>query len=42
VDVQTALITAVKYLIRVFFAYKPDYMKYLDRSTVLGSDRITQ
>jgi len=25
-----------------FFLYKPDWIKYLDRSTGLGSDRITQ
>jgi len=35
-------ITAVKCLIRMFFGYKPDWIKYLDRSTGLGSDRITQ
>jgi len=27
---------------RIFFGYKPDWIKYLDRSTGLGSDRITQ
>jgi len=36
------LITAVKCLIRVFFRYKPDWINYLDKSTGLGSDRITQ
>jgi len=41
-DIQTALITAVKGLIRVFFGYKPDCIKYLDRSSGSGSDRITQ
>jgi len=41
-DIQTALTTAVKCLIRVFFGYKPDWMKYFDRSTGLGSDRITE
>jgi len=41
-DIQTALITAVKCLIRVFLGYKPDWINYLDRSTRLGSDRITQ
>jgi len=37
-DIQTALITAVKCLIRVLFGYKPDCIKYFDRSTGLGSD----
>jgi len=41
-DIQTALITAEKCLIRVFLGYKPDWIKYLDRSTGLGSDRISQ
>jgi len=41
-DIQTALITAVKYLIRVFFGYKPDWIKYFNRSTGLGSDGITE
>jgi len=41
-DIQTALITAVKCLIRVFFGYIPDWIKYLDKSTGLGSDRISQ
>jgi len=41
-DIQIALITAVKCLIRVFFGFKPDWIKYLDGSTGLGSDRITQ
>jgi len=27
-DIQTALITAEKCLIRVFFGYKPDWIKY--------------
>jgi len=27
---------------KVFFGYQPDWIKYLDRSTGLGSDRITQ
>jgi len=34
-DIQTALITAIKCLIRVFFGYQPDWIKYLDRSTGL-------
>jgi len=38
-DIKTALITAVKCL-RVFFGYKPDWIKYLDRCTGLGSDWI--
>jgi len=29
-------------IIRGFFEYKPDWIKYLDRSTGLRSDRITQ
>jgi len=41
-DIQPALITAVKCLNRVFFGYKPDWIKYFDRSTRLGSDLITQ
>ena len=41
-DIQTALITAVKCLIRVFFGYKPDWIKYFDRPTGLGSDRIIE
>jgi len=41
-DIQTALITALKCLITVFFGYKPDWIKYLDRSTGLGSDWTTQ
>jgi len=41
-DNQTALITAVKCKFGVFFWYKLDWIKYLDRSTGLGSDRITQ
>jgi len=41
-DIQTALITAVKCSIRVFFGYKPDWIKYFDRFTGLGLDRITQ
>jgi len=41
-DIQTALITAVKYLIRGFFGYKPDWIKHFGRSTGLGSDRITE
>jgi len=41
-DIQTALITAVKCLIRAFFGYKPDWIKCFDRSTGLGSDRITE
>jgi len=40
-DVQTALITAVQCLNRVFFGYKPDWIKYLDSVTGLGSDWIT-
>ena len=41
-DIQTALITAVECSIRVFFGYKPDWIKYLDSATGLGSDWITQ
>jgi len=41
-DIQTALITAVKYLIRRFFGHKPDWIKYSYRSTELGLDRIAQ
>jgi len=41
-DIQTALTTAVKCLIRGFFGYKPDWIKCFDRSTRLGSDRITE
>jgi len=41
-DIQTALITAVKCLIRVFFGHKRDWIKYLDRSTGLGPDWVTQ
>jgi len=41
-DIQTALIAAVKCLIRVFFGYKPDWIKYFDRSTGLGSYLITE
>ena len=41
-DNQTELITAVKCLIRVFFGYKPDWIKYSDRTTGLGSDQITE
>ena len=41
-DIQTALSTAVKCLIRVVFGHRLDWMKHLDRSTGLGSDRITQ
>jgi len=40
-DIQTALITAVKCLIRGFFGYKPDWVKYLDSATELGLDWIT-
>ena len=40
-DIQTALITAVKCLISFFFGYKLDWIKYFDRSTGLGSHRIT-
>ena len=40
-DIQTALVTAVKCSIRVFFGYKSDWIKYLERSTGLGSDWIT-
>jgi len=39
-DIQTAFITAVKCLIRVFF--QMDWIKYLDSTTGLGSDWITQ
>ena len=42
VDIQIALITAEKCLIKVFFEYKPDWIKYLDKSTGLGSDLISQ
>jgi len=31
-----------KMLNQKFFGYKPDWMKYFDRSTGLGSDRITE
>ena len=41
-DIQSALITGEKRLMRVFFGYKPDWIKYLDKSTGLGSDRISQ
>ena len=41
-DVQSALINAVKCLIREFFGHKPDWIKYLDRSAGLGQDRNTQ
>jgi len=41
-DIQAALITAVNSLIRGFFEYKPDWIKYLERSTRSGSDRIAQ
>ena len=40
-DIQTALITAVKCL-EGFSGYIPDWIKYLDKSTGLGSDQITQ
>jgi len=40
-DIQTALITAVEYLIRGLFGYKPDWIKYLDSGTGLGLDWIT-
>jgi len=39
---KPALITAVYCFTRVFFGYKSDWIKYLDRSSGLGSDRITQ
>jgi len=39
-DIQTALITAVKCFIRVFYGFKPDWIECLDRSTGIGSDRI--
>ena len=42
-DIQTALISAEKCLIiGFFFGYKPDWIKYLNRSTGLGSDRMSQ
>ena len=41
-DIQPALITSVICLIRDFFKYKPDWVKYFDRSTGIGSDRIYQ
>jgi len=41
-DIQTVSITAVWCLIRGCFGYKPDWIKYWDRCTGLGSDRITQ
>jgi len=41
-DIQTALITAVEYLIKGFFWINPDWDKYLDRTTGLGLDWITQ
>jgi len=40
-DIETALITAVKCIIRGFFGYKPVWMKYLDSATGLGLDWIT-
>ena len=42
VDIQTAWITAVNAKSEVFFRYKPDWIKYFDRSTGIGSDRITE
>jgi len=41
-DIQTALITAVKCLMRAFFGYKPDWIKYLNSTTGLVLDWITQ
>jgi len=41
-DIQTALNTAVECLIKVCFRYKPDWIKYLDSATELGSYWITQ
>jgi len=41
-DVQTALITTVKCLIRGFFRHEPDRIKYLDNITGLGSVSVTQ
>jgi len=38
-DIQTALITAV---IRVYLGYGAVWIKYFDRYTGLGSDRIAQ
>ena len=40
IDIQTALITAIECLIRGFFGYKPDWIKYLDSATGLGLDWI--
>jgi len=40
--ISAALINAVKCFIRVFFLYKPDWVKYFDSSTGLGSDQITE
>ena len=40
-DIQTALITAGECLIRGIFGYKPDWIKYLDSGTGLGSDWMT-
>jgi len=39
-DIQTASISAVKWL--GCFGYKPDWIKYLDSTTGLGSDGVTQ
>jgi len=41
-DIQTGLISAVKFLIRVFFGYKPYRIKYLGSATGIVSDRITK
>jgi len=41
-DIQIALITAVKCLIRVFSGYQPDWIKYLDSISGLWTDRTTQ
>jgi len=41
-DIQTAFVTAAKWFNQSFFWYKPDWIKYLETSTGLGLDRITQ
>jgi len=41
-DIQTAIDHCSEMVNQSFFRHKPDRIKYLDRSTGLGSDRITQ
>ena len=41
-DIQSALITAVKCLVREFFGYKPDWIKYFESATGLRLDWIAQ